>query len=72
MLIEVARHMDPGAMDRLVIRGSWDEDWYIGSSLNDNLCAEGSWKKWVALAREILDEDKKRKTPGYKDQQIIF
>ena len=27
---------------------------------------EGSWEKWVILAREILNEDQKRKTAGYK------
>ena len=72
MSIEVANHTNPKAMDRLLIQGSRDEDWYIASSLNGNLCAEGSWNRWVELAREILDEDKKRKTPGYAVQQVIF
>ena len=45
----------------LLIQGSRDTDWYIASSLNNNLCAEGSWEMWVLLARKILNEDKKRK-----------
>ena len=72
MSIEVGRPTDPEAMDRLLIRGNQDEDWYIASSLNDGLCAEGSWGKWVTLATEILNEDNKRKIPGYREQQIIF
>ena len=56
----------------LFIRGSRDTDWYIASSINNSLCAEGSWEKWVALAREILNEDSKRKAPDYNIQQIIF
>lgn len=56
----------------LFIRGSCNEDWYIGSSLNEKLCAEGSWEKWVVLAREILEEDQRRKRLGYKTKHIIF
>ena len=56
----------------LFIQGGHDDDWYIGSSLNDNLCAEGAWEKWVVLARQILNEDQRRKKPGYRVQQVIF
>jgi len=69
---EATTLMSAEVEESLVIRGSWDDDWYIGSSLNDNLCAEGSWGKWVALAKEILNEDQRRKIPGYEVQQIIF
>lgn len=72
MSIKTTNRNKSGIDGALAIRGSRDDDWYIGLSLNENLCAEGSWEKWVVLAREILSEDKKRKIPGYKVQQVIF
>ncbi len=56
----------------LLIQGSRDTDWYIASSLNNNLCAEGSWDEWVLLARKILNENNKRQIPEYRSQRIIF
>ena len=72
MSIEAIETEESEVEGSLFIRGSRDTDWYIASSLNNNLCAEGSWEKWVALAREILNEDSKRKAPEYNVQQIIF
>ena len=56
----------------LLIQGSKDADWYIASSLNNDLCAEGSWEEWVLLARKILNENNKRKMADYRVQQLIF
>lgn len=56
----------------LLIQGSKEADWYIASSLNNDLCAEGSWDEWVLLARKILNENNKRKMPEYMSQRIIF
>ena len=72
MYIEAIKVTDKDIDGSILIQGSQDNDWYIASSLNNKLCAEGSWEKWVVLAREILNEDNKRKTPDYHIQQIIF
>ncbi len=56
----------------LLIQGSRDTDWYIASSLNNNLCAEGSWDEWVLLAKKILNENNKRQLPEHQVQRIIF
>lgn len=72
MSIEAIKVAEEDFDGSLLIRGSQDTDWYIASSLNNKLCAEGSWEKWVVLAREILNEDNKRKRPNYRIQKIIF
>ncbi len=72
MSIEAIKVAEGDFDGSLLIRGSQDTDWYIASSLNNKLCAEGSWEKWVVLAREILNEDNKRKRPNYRIQKIIF
>ncbi len=56
----------------LLIQGSRDTDWYIASSLNNDLCAEGSWDEWVLLAKKILNENNKRQLPEHQVQRIIF
>lgn len=56
----------------LLIQGGRDTDWYIASSLNNDLCAEGSWDEWVLLASKILNENNRRKAPEYRIQRIIF
>ena len=56
----------------LLIQGSRGTDWYIASSQNDDLCAEGSWEEWVLLARKILNEENKRKLPDYRIKRVIF
>ena len=45
---------------RLVLRGDFDDNWYIASSTNESYCAEGTWQDWVALAKTILAEDRER------------
>ncbi len=71
MSIEVVKVTASGLKGALLIQGSRDTDWYIASSVNNNLCAEGSWEMWVLLARKILNEDKKRKKADYHIRQII-
>jgi hypothetical protein len=45
---------------RLILRGDFEENWYIASSTHESYCAEGTWQDWVALARTILAEDRER------------
>jgi len=69
--MEIVKVTAPDPTGALLIQGSRDTDWYIASSVNNNLCAEGSWEMWVLLARKILNEDKKRKKTDYHIRQII-
>ena len=71
MSMEVIKVTASDLKGALLIQGSRDTDWYIASSVNNNLCAEGSWEMWVLLARKILNEEKKRKRPDYHIRQII-
>ncbi len=71
MSTEVVKATASDLKGALLIQGSRDTDWYIASSVNNNLCAEGSWEMWVLLARKILNEDKKRKKADYHIRQII-
>ncbi len=71
MSTEVVKATASDLKGALLIQGSRDTNWYIASSVNNNLCAEGSWEMWVLLAKKILNEDKKRKKTDYHIRQII-
>lgn len=54
------------------IHGDQGDDWYIRSSFNDNLYTELSWELWVALTKEIIIKDKRRRKLGVKFNRLFL
>ena len=56
--------------DRLMLSGNSDGDWFIAFSTDKNLCSEGSWQEWVALAKAILEENDLKVNNQVKENSI--